>query len=216
MAKIDKWKEQRKNPKKGPKKGEGKKPPEHAQQVPAPALPASTVVENLRVEGDIDLSIFDDLQPDQDFMIMPSAPTQDHVYTVNIDPVSGKQVVAATDPTTIVTAPPSYSEVTSDGGTPSTPSITLVSGPGWIKVTWAASTGTSDPLYYKVFVRSGADPTTADDTYLVTTTQDLESVVNKLTGGTQLATGTTYHFAVKAYSRVSGGGTSAASTVVTG
>jgi microcystin-dependent protein len=221
--KIPDWKD--KKPEKDKHKGvkgkhddKPKAPPAtpHQQITPATNLPQGLTVDNLRVDGDLDLSIFDDLEPDQDFMIMPSAPTQDHVYTVNFDPLSGKQVVAATDPVTIVTAPPDYSEVTSDGGTPSTPSITLVSGPGWIKVKWDASTGTSDPLYYKVFAREAADPTTADDTYLVATTENLESIVNKLTGGTQLATGTTYHFAVKAYSRVSGGGTSTASTVVTG
>lgn len=233
MAKKDKWDKQKKEHEDKDKarghatsakgiKGDagregGRKPaPAHVRPVEAPAMPKAQKLNDLRIDGDLDLSIFDDLEPDQDFMITPSQPTADHVYTVSYDPISGKQVVAATDPATIVTAPPDYSEVTSDGGTPSTPSITLVSGPGWIKVKWAASTGTSDPLYYKVFARAAADPTTADDTYLVASTQDLESVVNKLTGGTQLATGTTYHFAVKAYSRVSGGGTSAASTVVTG
>jgi microcystin-dependent protein len=220
MSKIHKWKKDREQKGhkgiKGDQHNDPKPTPEHAKDIPAPALPKSVHVTDLRVDEDLSLSTFDDLEPDQDFMITPSQPTVNHVYTVAYDPVSGKQQVAATDPLTIDTAPPDYSEVTSDGGTPSTPSVTLVSGPGWIKVKWGASTGTSDPLYYKVFMRLTSDPTTADDTYLVATTENLESVINKLTGGTQLSDASTYKVIVKAYSRISGGGTSADSTVATG
>jgi hypothetical protein len=173
-------------------------------------------VHDLRVEGEVDLSIFDDLQPDQDFMINPSGAVADDIYTVDIDPVSGAIGVQSVDPTTIVTAPPAYDDVTSDGGTPSTPTVTLVSGPGWIKVKWDASTGTADPLHYKVFMRATSNPTTVDDTYLVADTHTLESVVNKLTGGTQLSDATTYKVIVKAYSRIAGGGTSADSSVASG
>ena len=229
MAKADKWKKQKQEKDvekinkghasgaRGVKGDGGRKPaPSHSHLTSPAALPKALTVDSIRVDGDLDLSIFDDLEPDQDFMIQPSQPTVDHVYTVAYNPVSGKQEVAATDPATIVTAPPDYSEVTSDGGTPSTPTVTLVSGPGWIKVKWPASTGTSDPLHYKVFMRATSDPTTGDDTYLVADTQDLESVVNKLTGGTQLSDATTYKVIVKAYSRVSGGGTSADSSVASG
>jgi hypothetical protein len=214
MSQIDKWEEKRK------RKSRRKSGPPHQKPnvplTPAPNLPDSITVGDLRVEGELDLSFFDSLEPDQDFMVNPSGATADDVYTVQIDSQTGKIGVQATDPTTITTAPPAYDEVVSDGGTPSTPTVTLVSGPGWIKVKWGASTGTSDPLHYKVFMRATSNPTTADDTYLVADTQTLESVVNKLTGGTQLDDTVTYKVIVKAYSRIAGGGTSADSAVASG
>src|SRR6187551_1926923 len=214
MSQIDKWKEARR-PGRGVRQGRPKANPDHAQLHDAPTLPKSSTVHDLRVEGEVDLSIFDDLQPDQDFMINPTGAVADDIYTVEIDPVSGKIGVQSTDPTTITTAPPDYSQVLSDGGTPSTPTATLVPGPGWIKVKWSASTGTSDPLRYKVFMRASAAPTTTDDTYLVADTHNLESIIQKLTGGTELDDSVTYHVKVKAYSRVAGGGTSAESADAT-
>ena len=115
-----------------------------------------------------------------------------------------------------VANPPVSSLISTDGLTPGTPAVTIVGGPGWIQAKWAIAGTTADPLYYKVFCRAGSAPTTADDTYLVGTTTALSYVINELTGGTQLSTGTTYHVKVVAYSQLSGGATSAASADATG
>lgn len=104
-----------------------------------------------------------------------------------------------------------------DGGTPSTPSVTLVQGPGWLQAKWSPSTGTNDLLAYHVFIRDGADPTTGDSTYLVGTTSAASLVISTLADGvTALTTADTYHVVVIAYSLFAGGGTSAASAVATG
>lgn len=102
-----------------------------------------------------------------------------------------------------------YDELNTDGGTPGTPSVSLVSGPGWIQAKWAAVSGTNDPVSYKVFARAGSAPTTSDDTYLVGTVQALSLVITGLTAGTQLDTSVTYHVKVVAVSVISGNVSSA-------
>jgi len=148
MSQIDKWKEARRPG----KWRRGKKNPDHAQLHDAPTLPKSSTVHDLRVEGDIDLSIFDDLQPDQDFMIMPTAPTEGQVYTVAIDENSGRQVVQTTDAATIA--------VTSDGVTPTTaPSDIAARTTGnAIIVTWTGVSN-ADPVTYEVHAIPDAERT---------------------------------------------------------
>lgn len=201
MSQIDKWKEARRPG----KWRRGKKNPDHAQLHDAPTLPKSSTVHDLRVEGDIDLSIFDDLQPDQDFMIMPTAPTEGHVYTVSVDETSGEQVVAATDPTTITTAPPITSAIASDNGTPSfAVDPGTRGGPGWLKVQWLAAIGTSDSVYYNVFVDTDPGMTPNFGTNYVGATYALEMVIGTDFAGNPLETAGEYYVVVSPVSALSG------------
>ncbi len=114
------------------------------------------------------------------------------------DSAKGVVVAAPVPPVTTGT-------VGSDGLTPGAPVVSLVSGPGWIQAKWDPVAGTSDPVKYKVFIRSGSAPTTADATYQVAYTPQTTVVLNKLAGGTQISdTGGPYYVVVKAISFLSG------------
>lgn len=142
MSQIDKWEAKRK------RKSRRKSGPPHQKPnvplTPAPNLPDSITVGDLRVEGDLDLSYFDSLEPDQGFMVNPTGATQDQVYTVQVDDQTGAIQVQATDAATIA--------VTSDGATPLTsPTPTVQGGPGYIAVKWDAISN-ADPVTYEVHI----------------------------------------------------------------
>lgn len=99
---------------------------------------------------------------------------------------------------------PTYAGVDSDGGTPGTPSVSIKQGPGWVQATWAAVTGTQDPLLYKVFAKIGSAPSTSGTTDLVATTPATTLVISKMPDGTTVTDLTTVHVRVVAVSAVNG------------
>ena len=203
MSQIDKWNEKRK------RKNQRKGHPIQAANVPltpAPDLPKSIRVDDLRVDGDIDLSFFDTLEPDQTFMVNPTGAEQDQIYTVNINDQTGQPEVQAVTPTDITTAPPTTSDVASDQGTPAwafDPNVD--SGPGWMKIRWLLASGTTaDPLFYNVFMDTTPGFSINFATNLVSQTFALEAVITLDGAGDQVRTDTEYYFKVQAISDLSG------------
>ncbi len=110
-------------------------------------------------------------------------------------------------------------ELQSDGLTPSAPTVTLKTGPGWLQPKWTAAGTTSDPVVYNVYISAtnGFTPgVTSDALTPVFTTAARSVVINELVAGTQLTTGTTYYIKVIATSTLGSGLSSSASTQVSG
>jgi len=184
MSQIDKWEEKRKH------KTHRKSKPHEARNVPltpAPDLPDSITVGNLRVEGDLDLSFFDSLEADQSYVVNPSGAEEGQVYTVAIDSVSGEQMVVATDAATIA--------VTTDGAAPaSSPTPTIQGGPRLFAVKWTG-VANPDPITYEIHV-SDTSGFTPDGTTLAGETPGGLAFIKRLPDGTDFTYGITYYFKI--------------------
>ena len=113
----------------------------------------------------------------------------------------GSAAAGSQDSTTLRKLPTNHLQT--DGGTPAKPAVDLVSGPGWIQAKWATVAGTIDPVTYYVYC-SASSGFTPDAGNFIGQTAGNTVVINKLTAGTQLATGTTYYVKVIAASDLSG------------
>lgn len=121
-------------------------------------------------------------------------------------------IASAQDSTVLVKVP--TTDVATDGVTPTTPVVTLTSGPGWLQARWPLNTATKDPVSYWVYISDTSGFTPGGGNF-VGMTKGNSMVINKLTAGTQLVTGTTYYVKVIAASDISGV-VSATSTEVSG
>ena len=189
MSQIDKWEEKRKR-----KHGKKKDNPVKAANVPltpAPELPDSITVGDLRVEGDLDLSFFDSLEPDQEFMITPTSPTDGQVYTVVIDPISGRTGVQATDAVEVA--------ATTDGNAPgSSPTPEVVGGPRLFSVKWDAIAN-DDLVTYEVHVantteRGGSAAWATSASTFVGETPGTLAIIKKHSDGNDFDYSDTYYF----------------------
>ena len=121
---------------------------------------------------------------------MPTAPTEGQVYVVNIDPVSGQQVVVAEDAGTIA--------VSTDGLPPgASPDPTAVGGTGILSVTWAQASN-ADPVQYEVHVSTSTGFTPSGAT-LVFVTPALHAIITQEADGTPLELDTPYYVKIIAY-----------------
>lgn len=159
------------------------------QQLP-PNIPNDITVKRIRVDETFDWGALDGFQPDQQIMIMPTAPTEGQVYVATIDPVSGEQVVVAEDAATIA--------VTTDGLAPvSSPDPTVTGGTGILSVTWAQASN-ADPVQYEVHVSTSTGFTPSGAT-LVFVTPALHAIITQEADGTPLELDTPYYVKIIAY-----------------
>lgn len=115
--------------------------------------------------------------------------------------VDGEAAAGGEDSAQLVAVP--SSSVGTDGGTPDKPAVTLRSGPGWIQASWPSVGGTVDPVGYWVYMSDSSGFTPGAGNFIAQT-EGNTIVLNKLTAGTQLQTGTTYYVKVIAASLLSG------------
>lgn len=193
MAKntIKKWKQQKH--KHGFRTDEGKPVPPHAQLHPAPSLPQSVHVTDLRVDEDLSLSIFDDLDPDQELMISPAGAEVGQVITVDEDEV-GTRKFSATDQADLAV---STAAIISDGAAPAnSPTPVVQGGIGYLAIKWDTIVNT-DPVTYEVYIGTTAG-FTADATTLALETPATTVFVRKDPDDADFEYGTTYYVRVAA------------------
>lgn len=146
MSRIDKWRDQaRKKDRRvrGPR-GSDPKGSQLARLTHPASLPHGTRQRSARIDDKLDLGTFDDLEPDQDFMILPSGAEAGQVYVVEIDAVSGEQRVNASPPELIAQA--------TDGNAPSaSPTPTVRGGIRTLFITWTG-VANDDPTTVEVHV----------------------------------------------------------------
>lgn len=185
MAKIRDWRERQDVRKKGVKGHKHPKhTPDHAQQHPAPSLPRSTHVADLRVDEDLSLSLFDDLNPDQDWVINPTGVTEGDVLIAVAPETDG-------EPPSWTTATPGVTLPTTDGIAPtSSPTPVCMGGPGYIAVKWEG-VANSDLVTYEIHI-SETTGFTADSTTLVGESKGTLFFIRQMPDDTSLAYDMTY------------------------
>ena len=195
MSQIDKWED--KKPEK--KKKHRKKHPHTAHNVPltpAQNIPDSLTVDNIRVDGDLDVSFFDSMEPDQEWVVNPPGVAAGEILQAVAPTVEG-------NPPTWTPIAPAAIAVTTDGNPPaSSPSLAtgVYAGSEFFALKWTG-VANADPVKYEVHASTTPSftPTLGDAATLVATTPASLIFIRKDASGASFQSGIMYYFRIIAF-----------------